>query len=418
MKLKLFVPILAVVFVIVPLQHTFAYDPVPGPNYAGCLDRPMPFSKLPVIDLATGKENTPVKKWPVPGEYDFCAYMDTAYCSMEAITSLQPSLLEFVGLLQCLDGDMNGPVNLAEEIPMTPNGIPDGTAELAIVAAILNDPGHALYQETLEKFQHNVNEAKFILIQAYMHMPPLGSFPGGDMRATIRLLVPYLSGSLLSLMGAYGVLGDDDSLNMLDALLETLQSFLANLPLPEGGVRAILQSVPALNHEGDANNDGFTNRQAYEYFVEHLGYSEYEYSLFAVSPDYPIDLMQVDGGGVFVFGSTMELTAVIDGLVAEALDPYQYTWYKDGLPIPEATENMLILDNGSEADSGLYEVRVPVRWLLGDAPGDPLIVSASVYVQFVAPVPLIPGVACLFFVAIFITCVFCFSFYRQITIRT
>ena len=55
------------------------------------------------------------------------------------MTSLAAEVADFAFLVQCLNMDINGPLDLEAEIPVTGNGIPDASYELGILAAVLND---------------------------------------------------------------------------------------------------------------------------------------------------------------------------------------------------------------------------------------------------------------------------------------
>ena len=124
-----------------------AYDPVPGPDFEGCTllnygsDPYAPLPHFNILDLGG-----PVTYWPV-GFYDFCAYMDTVYCSLPVVESQMndPRITEFAELILCVTCDMNGPLLGEGENPFTPNGIPDGQYELGVLAGVLNDPAHPLY---------------------------------------------------------------------------------------------------------------------------------------------------------------------------------------------------------------------------------------------------------------------------------
>ncbi len=53
---------------------------------------------------------SPVTEWPPVGSYNFCAYMDTVYCSLAALSGIAPEVMDYGNLLRCLDGDINGPI--------------------------------------------------------------------------------------------------------------------------------------------------------------------------------------------------------------------------------------------------------------------------------------------------------------------
>lgn len=365
------------------------HEPVPGPDFAGCAQSnstDVLYEMLPFFNLMVAGGTVTYAPEIV---YDFCAYMDTLYCSLAPLGSLAEEINEFAGLVQCINADLNGSLTGSGDIPITGNEIPDGQCELGIVAAVLNDPGHPLHAETTEKFRYNFYEAKELLIEALSDVPPFGSFPGGDLRYLVRTVAPYLPRALAAILAGYATLGDGRTLDMLDELLSMLS--LLGLTPPEGGIRAISDSVPALGHAGDANNDGFTNRQAFEYYVDYLGYTYPEYPPAAVNPNHPIQVLTVEGGGVFTVGTPVELVARLTEEVVEPENVNTFTWYKNGTPLPEVTEENLSLSDTEESDSGLYKVTVPVEWLLDPEDNTPILLSASTTVHFSPPVPAIKG---------------------------
>ncbi|NLN92863.1 MAG: hypothetical protein GX130_06080 [Candidatus Hydrogenedens sp.] len=368
-----------------------AHDPVPGPDFAGCrLMGPdsKPYSPVPGFNISL--PDGPVTVWP-EGTYDFCAMMDTAYCSLGVLYSLEPlkdfrdKIAEFGGLLQCLTCDLNGPLVEGEEIPFTGNGFLDGLCELSIVAAVLNNPEHPLYEEVTEKFQANVMVSKRILSVALSQVPGYG-----DMRPILKSMTPYLSRALAAIIAAYGTLGDDQTYVALDALLDKL-SILGMEPVP-GGIQTILEGVPALSLDGDANGDGFTNRQAYHYFVGYHGHDCAEFALLAVDPDSPICLAQIEGGGLHLVGDSLMLIADYDSRFLELAEgDNSFSWSKNGKAIPDENSRVLNIPSLTVQDSGVYSVSFPARILLDGAKSDVKILTFDTEVQVDWPVPAYGG---------------------------
>ena len=362
------------------LSITYSPYPVPGPDFAGCA--PMggvgsqPYAPLPLFNIMTPEGD--VWNWPT-GSYDFCAYMDTIYCSLEAVVYLNASLEDFASLIQCMNADLNGPLTM-EAVPFTGNLIPDGSCELGILAAVLNNSGHPLHEDVTSAFEYNVFEAKELLIQA------LSDVPGyGDLREIVNFVAPYLVRSLACVLAGYATLGDSDTFSMLNALLDRLNEL--GVTPPEGGIEAISQSVPAIGPEGDANGDGFTNRQAYGWFVEHLGYSCYDFTIAAIDFDSPIRLLSLEGGGVYEAGDTIELKAILENDVVSLSGGAQsFSWQKDGETIAQQVEESLYLENMTEEDSGLYTVSVAVEVLLKDGDDSSLVLEAQAEVEVLPPV--------------------------------
>ncbi len=377
---------LTCVFIVV---SAVAHEPVPGPDFEGCISQNSSdtlYAKLPFFNMMI--QGGPVT-YAADIVYDFCAYMDTLYCALEPLAGLADEISEFSGLVQCLNADLNGPMTGTGEIPLTGNGIPDGQCELGVVAAVLNTPGHPLYEETMNKFRYNFYQAKELLIAALSDVPPFGSFPGGDLRNLVRIVAPNLPRALAAILAGYAVLGDNKTLDMLDEMLSMLS--MLGLTPPEGGIRSLSQSVPALAHNGDANSDGFTNRQAFDYYVSYSGCAYSDYPAIAVDPDQPIQLLTLEGGGVFTVGTRVELTAVLNEEVVAPESPDAFTWYNGLDPLTESTEGYLVLEDTDESDSGNYKIVVPVEWLLDPEDNTPIILSASTAVQINPPVPAISG---------------------------
>lgn len=391
----------------------YAHEPVTGPNFAGC--GPMsgagsqPYAPLPQFDVT--KPGGIILTWPAPGSFDFCAYLDTAYCSLGPVANLDARVLEFGGLLQCLVCDLNGPLNASEEIPFTPNGFLDGSCELAVVAAVLNNPAHPLHEEAMNKFQENVYITKELLIEA------LGQVPGfGDLRPTLKTMAPYLARSLAGIIAAYGLMDDDMTYSMLDALVAKL-SILGMEPV-EGGVRSLLSGVSDLSIDGDANGDGFTNREAYHYYVGLKGYDCRQFAVAAADPDQPIRLAALDdgnnhdGGANYIIGDPLLLSVSYDSDALELVDGENgFVWSKNGQVIPGHSERFLEIEALTLEDSGLYEVSFSVRILLDGNKGDVEIITQSFEVQVNWPVPLYHSLPQLLLLIIILSFLLVFSRY-------
>ncbi|HOH31654.1 MAG TPA: hypothetical protein PLC40_18400, partial [Candidatus Hydrogenedentes bacterium] len=253
------------------LTVTYSPYPVPGPDFEGCRllnYGKEPYTPLPVINIMdiTG----PVLSWP-DGAYEFCGYMDTIYCSLDAIAQqVDPRVRDFAHLIQCLNADINGPLNMEIDEPYTPNGIPDARYELGVLAGILNNPGHALHESANAAFQYNYIIAKEIILEA------MSLFQGvNDLRSIVRLIAPHLPSALAAVLAGYSTMGDattDDALNELFTLLEGI-----GIEPIEGGLSSITLKVPEVGPDGDANGDGITNRQAYHWYVDVLNYTDMDY---------------------------------------------------------------------------------------------------------------------------------------------
>ena len=148
---------------------TYAYDPVPGPDFEGCrlLNYGSdPYAPLPLFNLL--EYGGPVLYWPL-GYYDFCAYMDTIYCSLPIVESQlnNPEITKFAELIICHSCDLNGPLDYGEDPPVTPSGILDGQYELGVLASILNDTSHPMHTSATYAFKYNFRVIKDWFILAF-----------------------------------------------------------------------------------------------------------------------------------------------------------------------------------------------------------------------------------------------------------
>jgi len=316
--------------------------PSPGPAYA------------PLPQFVQGTVGSPIASWPAVGTHNFCAHMDTILCQLALVSGLLPEVLEYANLLRCLDADINGPVNpdpQGDELPITPNGVPDGQYELAIVAYALNTPAYALHTETLAAYQFNFENIKNLIQQA---------LDTAGYLALVPLAAPYLIGGLTSLLAGYATTGDPTTLAALDMLLGLLSDI--GLEPPEGGIASITQSVPALGIMGDADGDGSSNYLEYQCFVVEQAYTAEQYvaavfdnNQFCITPT-PI-INSIKGGGKKRIGTSTELIPVTQYLLA----PIAYEWSKDGVALGVDTQTLL-LENLQESDSGYYEIAITYEY--------------------------------------------------------
>ena len=352
------------------LDVTYSPKPIPGPDFLGCRlinYGTQPYAPLPLIDIM--QLGSPVQSWP-EGSYDFCACMDTIYCSLPAIASQwDESLIEFADLILCVLADINGPLNSLEDVPFQANGIPDGAYELATVAYALNNPNHPLHLSTKDAFQYNFIVAKDIVVEAL-------SLYEGDIRSIVRLIAPHLPSALATLLAAYATLGDEQTFEAMDELFSFLR-YIGIEPI-EGGIRSISLSVPALGPDGDANNDGFTNGQAYYWYVGEQGFAPDAYVHAVMEESSPLELLEVHGGGVYLTGSTVLLEAEINGAV-----PAEIAWSKDGFLLAGEEGLDLVLEDSEVEDTGVYCVDVLAE-LTFDS-GNTACLTASTQVEILGP---------------------------------
>ena len=212
------------------------------------------YAELPLFPIGSvALPDAPVTSWP--SVYDFCGFLDTAYCSLNTVLALGLDLGDMtpaVALLACVNADLNGPLNMSATMPLMPNGIPDGQYELGILGEALNNAANPYHAQAQAVFQGNFQQTKNYIGAALVTAGYWGILP----------MLPDLVGSLAALMSGYAELGDPDS----NAAVNTLFPLIFDIAPPAGGIESLTASVPALGPSGDADGDGYTNRAEYTYF--------------------------------------------------------------------------------------------------------------------------------------------------------
>ncbi|MBW7864604.1 MAG: hypothetical protein GX580_17325 [Candidatus Hydrogenedens sp.] len=323
----------------------------------------LPFTPIPTVSvtLFTGTPPSPVgdffkvqpTAWPAAGGYDFCGILDTIFCSLGPLSSLAPEVGDFAFLVQCLNADINGPLDLEADIPVTANGIPDGQYELGLLAAVLNNTGHPLHNAALTAFQGNFVEIQALVMEALFNAELKSDEK--DIRALALGLLPHLPGALASVLAGFCALGDATTNAAMDGLLGLLGDLGINPP--EGGISSITTGVPQLGPLGDADGDGFSNRREYNWFKS--VYPGDPAAVIAAQLDSsqtpPLDQpdVVVRGGGKYEVGSRVELKAVFINTDGEGAT---FQWYKQGVEIPDATGSSLLFLNTLQSDEGWYYV--------------------------------------------------------------
>lgn len=326
-------------------QHT------PVPDLASCpatsdpygVSIPWAFAPLPLFALNT--VGGPVNFAPIAGQVDFCAYTDIVYCSLAAIGASIPDVLEFANLVQCLTMDINGPVDLEADIPVTANGMLDGSYELGILAAKYN-AGDA---EVMAAYQGNFVAVKNLLQEAL------------DVSGYLTLLngiAPYALSSLSSILAGFCTLDDVQTNAALDQLLLLLADI--GLTPPEGGIGAITEGIAYLGKDGDADGSGNSNWVEYNYFVNGLEYSPAEYVAAALDPEQePPAVLAITANptGKIPLGGNVTISVAVNPGMGTAV---AYQWSKDSVILDDETGSALSITNAQVADSGVYSVVVDV----------------------------------------------------------
>jgi len=361
--------------------------PVPGPDWAGCpavdsaVWQPLPRWKS---DNNVEIEVTSPVLWPDIGTYDFCRYADKIYCGLQLVVSLAKEIGEFANLLQCLNMDINGPVDLDGDIPVSPNGMPDGQYELAILAHALNNPSNPWHAQATAAFQAN-----FIYLREQI-VTALSLTTAKDLRSIVNLLAPGLVSGLTCVLAGFATLGDPQTYDALDQLMKLLKDI--GLEPPEGGIGSVTTGVPELGPFGDADGDGASNFMEYQYFVGELGYSDQEFIAAVFDPDQRLTPMLPSAkisapAGYYQIGSNVTLTATLKDYYDM---PTSIAWYHNGAVISGANELVLELLNVQEEDSGLYKIEVGVEYDLEEKELVADVISANFWIT-VSDTPLPVG---------------------------
>ncbi|NLV42542.1 MAG: hypothetical protein GXY15_15120 [Candidatus Hydrogenedentes bacterium] len=353
---KMLVGLIALAVALVGAPALAQYTPVPDLTGCPAAGQPgLPFSPLPTFNIMDANYAAPALSWPAVGEYDFCAILDTVFCSAGPLGDLAEEVEQFAFLIQCLNADINGPLNPDPEadIPVQPNGIPDGQYELGLLGRVLNTPSNPYHDAALAAFQSNTLAIKAIVVEALAN----ASFKKSDekdIRALVGGIVPHLLGSLCSVLGAFPTLGDATTNAALDELLGLLEGI--GVDAPDGGIGAITTAVPQLGPEGDADGDGASNRKEYNYFKAQGPAATIDAQLDPLQT--PPNLAFVTGAGKFEEGTTVTLRIAFVGMTGEGAT---FQWFKGGAPITDATGSSLVFDPVTVADAGSYscELNIP-----------------------------------------------------------
>lgn len=347
---KMLVGLIAVAVALVGAPALAQHTPVP--DLAGCTGATLPFSPIPTFNIMDANYAAPALSWPTVGTYDFCGMLDTVFCSAGPLGSLAPEVEEFAFLIQCLNADINGPLDLEAEIPVTANGIPDGQFELGLLARVLNTPANQYHTAALAAFQGNTVAIKALVVEALANTDFKADEK--DIRAIVSGIVPHLVGSLCSVLGAYCVLGDAQTNAALDELLGLLADI--GVTPPAGGIGAITDSVPQLGPEGDADGDGASNRKEYNHFKSQGATATIDAQLDPLQT--PPNIAFITGAGKFEEGATVTLRIAFNGVDGSGAT---YQWFKGSSAITDATGSSLVFAPVTVADAGSYscELNLP-----------------------------------------------------------
>ncbi len=281
-----------------------------------------------------------------------------------------PELTEFADLVQCINMDINGELDVCKDIPVQANGIPD-RYELAVLAAVLNDPTHPLNGDAVAAMQTNLDSLCELLILALSSVEITEGSPI-DARKVAYQFAPWLIPSLGGVLSAFAAMGDPLTTGALDEMLGLLEDI--GITPPDGGITAITSSVAAVGQSGDVSGNGFTNREIYEWFIQvNPSMTVAEYAALALDNATVVPAkVSISGAGSASLGEDATLTAVV-GSVAAGYTAASYVWYEwavtgqDGegcdvwewVVIPGETGSALTIVNPQLEDTGKkYAVEV------------------------------------------------------------
>jgi len=333
------------------------------PTYTG--PKPTGAGSLPIFSLTGPSEgttgpvfDTPITSWPADGAYDFCAAFDTAACSLGALSGFSTDIAAYAQLFVC-STDINGPIDMSLSIPVTGNGIPDGEFEMGVLAGILNNAytldaskvGHT-NADIITAYKANFFFFKVLVAKALSAVPLSGT--PTDLRSSVPGLIPWVPGALVSILAGMATQGDATTVAALDTLLGLLDQ-IGVVP-PAGGIAGNTTGFASiLGPNGDADGDGFTNKQEYNHFHSQGAPTTIQAELtFAISPPPTVASVVVIGAGSghVAEGSTLTLSAVVINGTASS-----YVWSKDGVPTG-GTASSLVIPSLAVTDSGKYTVTV------------------------------------------------------------
>lgn len=286
--------------------------------------------------------------------------------------------------------DLNGPWDEVNDLP-GPNGMLD-RYELGVVQAMANNPGNytsglavtgAQVREALiENYDQMYIQGLHLLV--YQTLPVLWGVVRGLLEAegvenpptwaqvgpTMQELFPRLS----RLLAGYATIGDEHSMAIVMMVAE-LAGFCGLV-----GDGCLVDPPPSTNPDdytrltvlapdGDLDNDGFSNRAEYDFFVGELGGTVAEYVAAVTDPEIapsgvlPNPRVTLSGGsGRYNLDTTLTLVATPTHL--DNVASYQWTLNDAALPDGEGATYTILA--GQEWDSGTYKVEV--TWFFPDTP--------------------------------------------------
>ncbi len=293
---------------------------------------------------------------PSAGNFNFCLAFDTLEATFTTVVGILGGFLEpediavFVDIsesLTCEAADINGPLDLEADFPVTANGLLDAEYELGVLAFVANADSYSnsaglTQSAVLAAFDTNYTFLLGVINDAL-------ASTGYDV--LITPLAPDLVPSLTYVLAGYATLGDANSVGALSAVFGLLEQ-IGITPPDTSNLDTSLAGL--LGFDGDADGDEVDNRGEYNAYWE-LGPSTYianalNDSVFpeivGLFPGFPLS-----GPTNWVAEGTNVILGIGGGLSAEGAATY--AWTHDGTPVGG---NLATLALGAVdlAASGLY----------------------------------------------------------------
>lgn len=332
---------------------------------------------------------------------DFCGVMNDVEA---ALTDEGPSGLAWLGTLlgedaalldqlKCATADLNGP--LVNDLP-SPNGMLDAEFELGVLQELLNNPtpyqglssGTLAGQVAAGVDPDDVMDA-YLLNYANLYTPGLDTVVNTSLPALWPILQAAVPGvpawstalgqtlsalfpNLMSVIAGFATLGDTDSMTAVIKLANLLAfcdliqegSCLVTDIVRDAALYETLDGI--LGPEGDADGDGFSNRDEYDAFA--LAKTAADYVQAALSPGITPGGTEGEGEGEVEIDVTgPSLIEAGDRVVLKAVTPVTvlgYVWSRSNsqntgyVDIPDETGSSLIFESVEEQNEGFYRVTI------------------------------------------------------------
>ena len=245
----------------------------------------------------------------------------------------------------CETADVNG--GLGEDYMPLPNGMLDGAYELGLIAGVLNDSGFSLPNGLTNALAVNAFENNYALIANAIVSSEFGPY--------IEALAPGMTVYASTLLAGYITEGDDVTFGTIAMVFDLLDQLGVKPPDLED-----LERLPYyFGPEGDADNDGCTNRQEYDEY-QPLGAKIYVANALnpLIHPEGcgqgEFEFVELPQGEWLEVGDCLELNVAVSGTVGEV----SYQWVRDGLILLGGTSSTYTVDPVTACDEGWYSVRV------------------------------------------------------------